>query len=191
MEADRESKATLVDLLDRILDKGVIVNADAIVSLAGIPLIGIQLNALVASVDTMLSYGMWQEWDAALRASATMEYNRKKDLKVFSLGDDETRISEFPGSYWCTDGISGTWKAGRILLTNKRMIIYRTSPPEILIDIGHNEIVAASVDEEKKCENENVRYIDLELKSGRIVKIISSGFLLHSGLSDAGWQLKE
>jgi hypothetical protein len=73
MEPNRDTKATLVDLLDRILDKGVMLNADVIISLAGIPLIGINLRAAIASVDTMLKYGIWEDWDAAQRAIATEE----------------------------------------------------------------------------------------------------------------------
>ncbi|MFH1140473.1 MAG: gas vesicle protein, partial [Chloroflexota bacterium] len=38
-------KATLVDLLDRVLDRGLIIDADIIISLAGVPLIGIKLRA--------------------------------------------------------------------------------------------------------------------------------------------------
>jgi len=77
MEPNRDdTKATLVDLLDRILDKGVMLNADVIISLAGIPLIGINLRAAIASVDTMLRYGIWEDWDAAQRAIATKERKR-------------------------------------------------------------------------------------------------------------------
>ena len=39
MEPTREVHATLVDLLDRILDKGLVIHADVIISVAGIPLI--------------------------------------------------------------------------------------------------------------------------------------------------------
>ncbi len=73
MEPNRDTKVTLVDLLDRILDKGVMLNADVIISLSGIPLIGINLRAAIASVDTMLKYGIWEDWDAAQRAIATEE----------------------------------------------------------------------------------------------------------------------
>ncbi len=73
MEPNRDTKVTLVDLLDRIRDKGVMLNADVIISLSGIPLIGINLRAAIASVDTMLKYGIWEDWDAAQRAIATEE----------------------------------------------------------------------------------------------------------------------
>lgn len=70
MEPTRETKATLVDLLDRVLDKGLIIHADLIVSVAGIPLIGVSLKAALAGMETMLEYGMMEDWDKAQRAIA-------------------------------------------------------------------------------------------------------------------------
>ena len=63
-------KATLVDLLDRVLDRGLVVNADIIVSLAGVPLIGVNLRAALAGMDTMLKYGFMREWDQRVRSQA-------------------------------------------------------------------------------------------------------------------------
>ena len=68
MEAARETHYTLVDLLDRVLDKGVVLYADVIISVAGIPLIGVNLRAALAGMETMLSYGVMQEWDRQVRA---------------------------------------------------------------------------------------------------------------------------
>ena len=68
MEPTRDSHATLVDLLDRVLDKGLVLYADIIVSVAGIPLIGVNLRAALAGMETMLKYGVMQEWDERIRA---------------------------------------------------------------------------------------------------------------------------
>lgn len=57
MEPTRHGRATLVDLLDRVLDKGLILNADIIISLAGVPLLAVNLRAAIASVETMLNHG--------------------------------------------------------------------------------------------------------------------------------------
>jgi gas vesicle structural protein len=64
------SQATLVDLLDRILDKGLFLRADLVVSLAGIPLIGVTLSLAVAGTETMLKYGVMADWDREIRALA-------------------------------------------------------------------------------------------------------------------------
>jgi len=68
MEPTRDTHYTLVDLLDRVLDKGVVLYADIIVSVAGIPLVGVNLRAVLAGMETMLSYGVMQEWDQKVRA---------------------------------------------------------------------------------------------------------------------------
>lgn len=68
MEPTRNSHATLVDLLDRVLDKGLVINADIIISLAGVPLIGVNLRAALAGMETMLEYGMMKDWDERTRS---------------------------------------------------------------------------------------------------------------------------
>ncbi len=82
MEPTRDTHATLVDLLDRILDKGLMLDADIIIHVAGIPLLGVKLRAALAGMETMLKYGIWQDWDEAQRAIATEEYRQKKMAMV-------------------------------------------------------------------------------------------------------------
>ena len=48
--------ANLVDLIDRILDKGLVIDAWVRISLVGIELITIEARVVVASVDTYLKY---------------------------------------------------------------------------------------------------------------------------------------
>ena len=71
MEPTRSSHATLVDLLDRVLDKGLIIHADIIISVAGIPLIGVNLRAALAGMETMLQYGLMKDWDECIRSQET------------------------------------------------------------------------------------------------------------------------
>jgi hypothetical protein len=47
---------TLVEVIDRILDKGVVIDAWVRVSLVGIELLTIEARATVASVETFLRY---------------------------------------------------------------------------------------------------------------------------------------
>lgn len=76
MEPERNTNAGLVDLLDRILNKGIVLYADVLISVAGVPLLGINLRAMLAGMDTMLNYGLWEDWDAAQRAVANEEQKR-------------------------------------------------------------------------------------------------------------------
>jgi hypothetical protein len=44
----------LVDVLDRLLDTGVVVDGQIVISLAGVDLVHVGLRALLASVDTAM-----------------------------------------------------------------------------------------------------------------------------------------
>lgn len=48
----------VVDLLDVVLDEGVVVQADVIITVADVPLVGISLRAAVAGMTTMSQYGL-------------------------------------------------------------------------------------------------------------------------------------
>jgi hypothetical protein len=74
---DPERDNNFVDLLDRCLNKGIILNADVIISVAGVPLIGISLKAAIASIETMLDYGMMEAWDKSMRECYSAELTKK------------------------------------------------------------------------------------------------------------------
>jgi hypothetical protein len=62
--------ATLVDLLDRILDKGLVVAGDVVIQLADVELLTIKIRLLVCSVDKAQEIGMdWWRHDAFLTSS--------------------------------------------------------------------------------------------------------------------------
>ena len=67
MKPSRENRVTLTDLLERVLDKGVILDADLLISIGGVPLIGVNLRAAIAGMDTMLKYGLMKQWDKEVR----------------------------------------------------------------------------------------------------------------------------
>lgn len=50
------ASASIAEVVDRILDKGVIIDAFVRISLVGIELIAIEVRAVVASVETWLKY---------------------------------------------------------------------------------------------------------------------------------------
>jgi hypothetical protein len=47
-------EATVVDLLDRLLDKGVVANGDLTLGVAGVDLIYVRLSALLCAADRVL-----------------------------------------------------------------------------------------------------------------------------------------
>jgi hypothetical protein len=47
---------SLIDVLDRVLDKGIVIDAWVRISLVGIDLITVEARVVVASIDTYLKY---------------------------------------------------------------------------------------------------------------------------------------
>jgi hypothetical protein len=57
MAVERASGGTsLIDVLDRVLDKGIVIDAWVRVSLVGIDLITVEARVVVASIETYLKY---------------------------------------------------------------------------------------------------------------------------------------
>ncbi len=52
-ELDRHREVTLLELVDRVLDKGVVLSGDVTLAVADVDLIHIELRALLASVATI------------------------------------------------------------------------------------------------------------------------------------------
>ncbi|MCY7332725.1 MAG: gas vesicle structural protein GvpA [Pseudanabaena sp. CAN_BIN31] len=50
------SSSSLAEVIDRILDKGIVIDAWVRVSLVGIELLSIEARIVIASVDTYLKY---------------------------------------------------------------------------------------------------------------------------------------
>ena len=98
------------------------------IGVAGIPLIGINLGAAIASIETMIEYGFMVAWDEELRAYANTELQRKK----LALTAGETIRLEMFGSHWYNNGIYRAWRPGRLFLTDRRLILYRQEPAEVL-----------------------------------------------------------
>ncbi len=64
--ADHQS-ATLVDLLDRVLDKGLVVAGDVSISLANVELLTIRIRLLVCSIEKAEQIGLnWWRYEPRL-----------------------------------------------------------------------------------------------------------------------------
>ncbi len=56
--APEKEHSGLADAIDRILDKGLVINADITISVAGVELLGIKIRAALASFETAAKYGL-------------------------------------------------------------------------------------------------------------------------------------
>ena len=167
MEPTRNSHATLVDLLDRVLDKGLVIHADLIVSVAGVPLIGVNLRAALAGMETMVKYGVMKDWDERTRAWET-EHRKTKEVSVVL---QEDVILEMLGSYYYAEGIYSTWKMGRIYLTDKRLILYHPSFEEILFETPLAKVKGLALETEKYFTGKHRENLCLLLEADNIVRL--------------------
>jgi len=57
-EKDTEQDTGLAAVIDRVLDKGLVINADITVSVSGTELLGIKIRAALASFETAAQFGL-------------------------------------------------------------------------------------------------------------------------------------
>jgi hypothetical protein len=68
---------SLADILERVLDKGIVIAGDIQINLLDIELLTIKLRLLIASVDRAREMGIsWWETDPSLQAADLSEGNR-------------------------------------------------------------------------------------------------------------------
>ncbi len=84
--------STIVDVLEKILDKGVVIAGDITVGIADVELLTIKIRLIVASVDKAKEIGMdWWETDPYLTSKATEntklleEENKRLQERIESL----------------------------------------------------------------------------------------------------------
>ena len=64
----RQDQATLADILERVLDKGIVIAGDIQINLLDIELLTIKLRLVIASVDKAREMGIdWWEGDPSLQ----------------------------------------------------------------------------------------------------------------------------
>jgi hypothetical protein len=74
----RPEPASLADVLERVLDKGIVIAGDIRVNLVDVELLTIRLRLLVASVDRAREMGIdWWEHDPMLSSRARQDADRQ------------------------------------------------------------------------------------------------------------------
>jgi gas vesicle protein GvpA/GvpJ/GvpM family len=58
LQPQRDDSASLTHVIETLLDKGIVLNADIMVSVAGVELLGIRIRAALASFETAARYGL-------------------------------------------------------------------------------------------------------------------------------------
>ncbi|MFI0408914.1 gas vesicle protein [Actinomadura sp. 3N508] len=94
MPGERQS-ASLADLLERILDKGIVIVGDVRVNLLDIELLTIKLRLLVASVDRAKEMGIdWWEHDPSLSSKARPAAEAGGTARDRELAEENRRLRD-------------------------------------------------------------------------------------------------
>lgn len=125
---------SLVELLDRLLNKGLVLNADVLITVAGVPLIGLSLRLLAASIETMLEYGIFEQFDQSTRTWALEHRVTSPTL----MAEEETKMNFF-GSYSQNQGKA--WNYGYMYLTNRRIFGWHKAFNKILYEVALKDIL--------------------------------------------------
>ncbi|MEK6582671.1 MAG: gas vesicle protein [Nitrospirota bacterium] len=73
----------LADILERVLDKGIVIAGDIKISIADVELLNIKIRLLVASVDKAMEMGInWWQTDPYLSVKADAIEKENKSLKA-------------------------------------------------------------------------------------------------------------
>ena len=80
MSRSQPNASSLAEVLDRILDKGVVIDIWARVSVVGIELLTVEARIVAASVDTFLHYA--EEIAKIEQASASGEMDDLQELEI-------------------------------------------------------------------------------------------------------------
>ena len=155
------------DVLDKLLNKGLVLNADLIISVAGIPLIGVNLRAAIAGMETMLEYGMMEAWDKNTREWYNEEFAGKVEAPL--TNDEEVLLKTF-GSIWGEQGIVSAWRHGFLYLTNKRLFLWRKEPAEMLFETPLDKIEGIMVEMETHFNKEREE-LYLQFDCGEVARI--------------------
>jgi hypothetical protein len=83
MHSPAQGPANLADILERVLDKGIVIAGDIQINLLDIELLTIKLRLLVASVERAREMGInWWEGDAGLSAGARQLEEENRELRA-------------------------------------------------------------------------------------------------------------
>ena len=76
---------SLIDLLDRILDKGVVINGDITVTIGKVELLSLKINLVIASLETAKRYGIRLPWEKEAKVARHPARKRVLDSKNYKV----------------------------------------------------------------------------------------------------------
>ncbi|HEY4552099.1 MAG TPA: gas vesicle protein [Bacillaceae bacterium] len=79
-ESIEDKDIALIDILDVILDKGVAIKADLVISIAGVDLVYLDLRVLIASVESLVQ---------AQQTVSSNQFDREREELIHATGQPD------------------------------------------------------------------------------------------------------
>ena len=107
LQPERDTRGALSRLVEVLLDKGVYLDLDLVVTVAEVPLIAVDVRAAIAGVETMIEYGFLGPW-----ASSSGSGNRAAQTPA--AADDQVLRTEA----WYSEPRStgSAWRLGELVI---------------------------------------------------------------------------
>jgi hypothetical protein len=83
-------RQSVLDVLDRILDKGIVINGEITVSLLKTEILSLRINLVIASIETAKRYGIelpWEKWQDSSKKLQVKEQNNKNKKHMTKKGN--------------------------------------------------------------------------------------------------------
>ncbi len=125
-------KDSLADVVEMLLDKGIVVNADIIVTIGETELLGIHLRAAIASFETAAQYGL-----------------------EFPDGTNTDRINEITGRQNHLETIQATGGKPDIIDESDETATWTVRPPVVVRDDDDSEVAPNQSTEDAESESDD------------------------------------
>src|SRR5215213_10142120 len=90
-----DTSTNLADILERVLDKGIVIAGDIQINLLEVELLTIKLRLLIASVDRAREMGInWWESDSTLQSVGPPEVSNGGDAELDRLRQENHELQE-------------------------------------------------------------------------------------------------
>lgn len=101
LEPRRDGEGSLAHVVETLLDKGLVLNADIMVSVAGVELLGIRLRAALASFETASRYGL--EFPAGTDTDTAAWREAKEEKEACPQCDKKVPVKQLLDEWcpWC------------------------------------------------------------------------------------------
>ena len=90
-------RQNVLDVLDRILDKGIVINGEITVSLLKTEILSLRINLVIASIETAKRYGIelpWEKWQDSKKLQVKEQNNKNKNKKHTTKTGNRVKIVE-------------------------------------------------------------------------------------------------